>query len=249
MVGESERANHVSWGCDFHTSTEMYAKRFSGKAGEMILNRQSELLGLFLGNLEGKKVLDVGAGHGQTAEVVLSKGGHLTAYGSSEENFYQLRKTIKEKGYNVEFKVGPLYELPFEGKSFDVVISLRMISHVPDWTLFLKELCRIAKHSVIVDFAPGSSLKFFSLLLKGKMEVASRRFTTQSIEEIKSAAEESGFILRDYERQFIIPMVIHRMVKSTLLLPIEQAAQKFHLTHFIGGPVLAVFDRRQKLGK
>ena len=239
----------MSWECDYHTSTELYARRFSGKAGEMILCRQNELLSLFLRDIEGKKVLDIGAGHGQTVEVVFSKGGHLTAYGSSEDNFHQLRKLIKElpipedKGYRVEFGVGKLYELPFEEKSFDVVISLRMISHVPDWTIFLKELCRVARDSVIIDFAPRSILTSFSFILKGKMEVASRRFTTQNLNEIKSAAEESGFILRNYERQFMIPVVIHRMLKSRLFLPLERIARKLRITRFLGGPVIAVFDR------
>ncbi len=246
MVRGLKSSCHLSWECDFHTSTEMYAKRFDGKAGEMILNRQSGLLFSFLGNIEGKKVLDVGAGHGQSAEVVLSKGGHLTAYGSGENSFYQLNKIIREKGYSVKFKVGKLYKLPFEEKAFDVAISLRMISHLPDWTVFLKELCRVAKESVIVDFAPGSSLKLFSFFLKKRTEVASRQFTTQSVDEIRRVAAGSGFISRNFERQFIIPLCFHRMLKGTLLLPLERMAQKFHLTRFVGGPVLAVFDRMEE---
>ncbi len=244
----SEKLYHLSWECDFHTSTGLYAKRFSGSAGKMILGRQNDLLGRFLGNLSGRRVLDVGAGHGQTVEAVISEGGRFTAYGSSEDSFSQLKKVLEIRGYEtgaVSLETGRLDKLPFEDGYFDIVISLRLISHVPDWTVFLRELCRIAGSSVIIDFAPGSSdfLKPLSSFLKSKIEVASREFTTQNVDEVKRAALGCGFALRDYEREFAIPMVIHRAVGRNLLLPVERMAQKFRITKFMGGPVIAVFDR------
>ncbi len=241
-------SNHLSWTCDFHTSTELYAGRFAGRAGEIILKRQSELLERFMGDIKGKKILDVGAGHGQSAETVCSRGGELTAYGSSEGSFSQLRKAIKEKGYNIKSVVGGLDKLPFENESFDVVISLRIISHVPDWVSFLGELCRVAKDSVIFDFAPQNPgfLKMLSFFLKSRTETASREFTTQGISEIRDAADKNSFVLRDYERQFIIPIVIHRMLKGACLLPVERFARAAHLTRFIGGPVLAQLKRERR---
>ena len=244
----AEKSYHLSWECDFHTSTGLYAKRFSGSAGKMILSRQNDLLGMFLGNLSGCRVLDVGAGHGQTVEAVISKGGSFTAYGSSENSFSQLKKVLKIGRYEtgaVSLETGRLDKLPFEDRYFDIVISLRLISHVPDWTVFLRELCRVAGNSVIIDFAPGSSnfLKQFSSFLKSKIEVASREFTTQNMDEVKKIALECGFALRDYEREFAIPIVIHRAAGRNLLLPVERMAQKFRITKFMGGPVIAVFDR------
>ena len=216
----------------------------------MILSRQNDLLGRFLGNLGGCRVLDVGAGHGQTVEAVISEGGSLTAYGSSENSFSQLKKVLEIKGYEtgagaVSLETGRLDNLPFEDRYFDIVISLRLISHVPDWTVFLRELCRVAGSSVIIDFAPGSSnfLKPLSSFLKSKIEAASREFTTQNMDEVKKIALECGFALRDYEREFAIPMVIHRAMGRNLLLPVERMAQKFRITKFMGGPVIAVFDR------
>lgn len=236
-----------SWACDFHTSTALYAKRFTGNAGEMVLSRQSELLERFLGDIRGRRVLDVGAGHGQSVEPVLLKGGELTAYGSSEDSFSQLKKIVREKGYNVEPAVGRLDKLPFEAESFDVVVSLRTISHVPDWVCFLRELCRVAGDSVIFDFAPGGRgfLRRVSFLLKKKTEVALREWTAQTLSEIRDVAGGCGFVLRDYERQFVIPVVIHRMIRGRYLIPVERIARRLRLTRFIGGPVLARLERER----
>lgn len=239
---------HLSWQCDFHASTEEYAKRFSSKAGEMIFERQDELLSKLLGDVYGKNMLDVGGGHGQTANLILRSGGKLTAYGSGENNFFQLKKVIKEENlqdYPLKFKVGRLDKLGFKNRDFDVVISLRLISHVPDWTIFLKELCRVAKRSVIIDFAPATMhfLNPISYTFKNKVETASREFTTQHIYEIEKIGRSCGFRLRDYHRQFVIPLVIHRLVGNKTLLPVEKIMRKIGISRFMGGPVIAVMDR------
>ncbi len=142
-------------------------------------------------------------------------------------------------------KCGSLAKLPFKDMSFDAVISFRIVSHVPDWELFLGELCRVSRNRVIIDFAPGAcrALKKMLFLIKGRFETASREFTTQSVIEITRAAASAGFCVKAVEREFIMPMVLHRLSRG-MLLGVEKAAVRLGLTRFFGGPAVALLERK-----
>jgi ubiquinone/menaquinone biosynthesis C-methylase UbiE len=240
---------HLSWDCDFHTSTREYSRRFRGKPGAFMLNRQGEVLAGLLGNLSGKRVLEAGAGHGQNVKTVLSLGADYTAYVSSLDCAGMLKEKLKELSFDpyTVIKYGPLNKIPFPDASFDAVISFRIVSHVPDWRLFLSELCRVSKKHVVIDFAPEAPrlLKKTLSLIKGRFETASRDFSTQSAAEIAQAASRSGFFLKAVEREFILPMVAHR-ISGGVFFPLEKAAVKMKLTRFAGGPAAALLERSKE---
>ena len=246
---EKKDKYHLSWDCDCHTSGPEYAQRFSGRTGEFFLARQDEVLGEFLDDISGKRVLDAGGGHGQNAGRILSAGGKYTALASSPGCDRMLRRKLS--GLNVEphdvIEYGRLDRLPFPDRSFDAVVSFRIISHVPDWRLFLGELCRVSDNKVIIDFAPAAcrlSRKVF-FLIKGRFETASREFTTQSAAEISREAGRCGFRVKEVQRQFILPMVMHRMAGSGALFGVERAAVRLGLTRFAGGPAVALLERKR----
>ncbi len=206
-----------------------------------------------MGDIAGKTVLDVGAGHGQNVRAVAGSGAVYTAYASSEQCFGALRKAVESSGMKeseINYQWGELHRLPFPDRSFDAVVSFRIISHVPDWRLFLMELCRVSAGRVIIDFAPGASCFFIKLLslLKGRVEPASREFTTQRLKEIEKVAERAGFKGCGSEGEFVLPMVFHRMSRG-LFFPVERAASGLKITRFAGGPVIAAFERKGGGGK
>lgn len=240
---------HLSWDCDRHTSGAGYAERFCGETGKFMLERQNEVLAGFLGDLRGKRLLDAGGGHGQNAGAVLSAGGEYTALASSPEAEGMLRERLAELSVEPSDAVeyGGLEKFPFPDRFFDVAVSFRIISHVPDWRLFLRELCRVAADSVVIDFAPSSSpfLEKAAFLVKGRLEKASRDFTTQRVDEIASAARECGFCLKAVERQFILPMLVHRLAGGGAFFCLERAAVKLGVTRFFGGPAVALLKRKK----
>ena len=213
-----------------------------------MLGRQNDVLCRFLGDLRGRKVLDAGGGHGQNAESVLSGGGEYTALASSPDCDGMLRKKLAELSADPSdaIKYGGLWKFPFPDRSFDMAVSFRIISHVPDWRLFLGELCRVASDRVVIDFAPAArpALEKAAFLIKGRFEKASRDFTTQSAPEIAAAAGGSGFYLEALDRQFILPMVAHRLAGGAFF-GMERAGARLGLTRFLGGPAVALLKRKE----
>jgi len=232
--------NHLSWHCDEHTSSELYRQRFKGKIGNLIIKRQNELLLSFLGDIRGKSILDVGAGHGQLAEALLNAGAEVTAYGSSRGALEKLMPLPLRSG------TGPLYPLPFGDREFDIVVSFRTFPHVPDWRLFLGELCRVAAEKVSFDCVTKDIMSFFKPLLyriKMKKEPGTRDYTLQKKADIRNAAHESGFRWESSEGQFLLPLVAHRIVKRPILMPIEYLARMAGVTRRYGGPVVVLLER------
>jgi ubiquinone/menaquinone biosynthesis C-methylase UbiE len=232
--------DHLSWYCDEHTSSELYSQRFKGPIGNLIITRQNEVLISFLGDIRGKSVLDVGAGHGQLAGALLNAGAEVTAYGSSEGSLKKLAPL------HVRSKTGSLYPLPFRDREFDIVVSFRTFPHVPDWKLFLGELCRVSGEKVSFDFVTKDIMNFFKPLLyrlKMKKEPGTRDYTLQKKADILNAAREYGFYWESSEGQFLVPLVAHRILKRPVLMPIEYLARASRITKLYGGPVIAVLRR------
>jgi len=234
--------NHLSWYCDQHTSSELYSRRFRGGAGARILKRQNTLLLSLLGNVAGKTVLDVGAGHGQLSADLLRAGARVTAYGSSPDSL------AKIASLDIARVTGPLYPLPFGNQEFDIVVSFRTLSHVPDWRTFLSELCRVAKGKVAFDFVAGGAANLLKPLIyrvKLKREPGTRDYTMQNRGEVRVEAHKSGFEVKASEGQFLLPLVFHRTLKTPLLMPVEYLARATRLTKLFGGPIIMVLERRR----
>lgn len=231
--------NHLSWLCDAHTASDLYRRRFAGAVGGLIIARQNGLILSLLGGVEGKTVLDVGAGHAQLTPALLEAGARVTAYGSSGGALARLAPL------GIPLVSGPLAPLPFPDRSFDVVVSVRSFPHVPDWRRFLSELCRVAREAVAFDFVSrdlAGLLKPLAYRLKMKHEPGTRDYAMQGRRDMMREARLRGFRWRGAEGQFILPLVVHRKA-GPALMPVERLARALRLTPRFGGPVVAVIER------
>lgn len=96
---------------------------------------------------EGKRVLDGGCGSGRLA-FVLEKLGASEVVGIDVSAFaIETAERYREHlGVDaVSFMKGSLLELPFEADSFDVVFSMGVLHHTPDWKKGLAELVRVLR--------------------------------------------------------------------------------------------------------
>jgi arsenite methyltransferase len=101
-----------------------------------------------LGSLEsGEVVLDVGSGAGTDSLVaaqMVAPGGRVTGVDMTPEMLAKARAAAVEMGAtNVEFVEGEAERLPFEGESFDVVISNGVIDLAPDKDAVFSEVRRV----------------------------------------------------------------------------------------------------------
>lgn len=93
-------------------------------------------------NYEGKRILDVGCGDGALTYLISKNGGYVTGVDLSEEAINFAKEKTKQCG-NIKFIKASAYDLPFESKSFDYVISSDAIEHLRDPEKMLSEMKRV----------------------------------------------------------------------------------------------------------
>lgn len=230
---------------DIETSSDEYARRFGGPAGKWMLSVQEKLTLKLMASTPQTPVLDVGGGHGQLAIPLCREGYPVTVLGSHESCRHRIRE-IAESG-SCTFVVGNVIDLPFEDQSFDTVIAFRMLTHCSQWPVLIRELCRVARRSVIVDYPTGQSLNAVAPMLFGakkKIETDTRVWRLFKHREVRDEFGRHGFDFRRQQKQFFLPMVLHRMLKNRALSAgLEGICRYIGLTPIWGSPVIAHFQR------
>lgn len=247
MSESSEKHYSYSFYADPANAQTFDRRRFSGPIGEMLAGTQGRVLANFVGRINGRPILDVGAGTGRAA-LLLSRGGaHVTAIDASEEMLAVARKRAAEEGAKIRFLVGDAHSLDFADRSFDVAVSLRVLMHTPEWQVCVAELCRVADRLVIVDYPSRHSVAFFQSMWRRAIHAVGARtepYRVFSHAEISKAFASHGFRIRSVHRQFVLPIGFHKLLGSRrLTVAIEDFLDRAGLLKTFGSPVTLVAER------
>lgn len=133
-----------------------------------------------LGDLAGRRVLDLGCGRGRWSAEFASRGARVTGVDWSAEALEHARRRVP----GAEFHAMPVTRLEFPAASFDVVNSVTVIQHLPyeEHEKVLGEAARV--------LAPGG---LFSLLELIAPQPGQHVFPRQP-EEWVALAWQAGFI-------------------------------------------------------
>ena len=233
---------------DIETASEAYTRRFAGRVGARFLEIQrTHVLTMLSALPAGSTVCDVGGGHGQVAPALADRGFRVTVTGSEASCARGL-----PRGTSFRFAASSLYELPFPDGAFDVALSIRVIGHLERWPAFVGELCRIAKRSVVLDFASARSLNYFATSffgLKRRIEGDTRTFTVFDPSRLRDVFAARGFRIAAERPQYVLPMAVYRLLGSVRLLEaVERPAARLGLTARFGSPLLVRADRLAEAG-
>lgn len=232
---------------DIHSSSPSYAQRFSSGAGRWFLDIQNQATTALLDDRIFDSVLDVGGAHCQNLQFLLRDYREVTVIGSDNVFPDLLRPFIEEK--RVTFKSAPLTQTGLAERSFDLVLSYRILTHMQDWKLFVAELCRLAKHTVMIDFPVRAGVNIFSekfFFIKKVIEGNTRPYTLFQEEEVCREFQNCGFVLHSRRAQFFWPMAMHRLHGSARFGKLlEGLPAAIGLTKRLGSPVIARFDRQE----
>lgn len=232
---------------DIETSSADYASRFAGKAGAHLLSVQAAALASVLNDCAPGTALDVGGGHGQLVDPLRAMGWAVTVLGSDPACERNLRELHGKRDCN--FVRGDLLALPFADRSFDLVVSVRLVSHVEAWEKLLAQMCRVARKWVVIDYPSTAGLNALTPLLFGLkkgFEGNTRTYRSFSRREIDGAFSSHGFRFGSVRKQFFMPMVAHRALKSAAPLRFAEAVSRgLGLTALGGSPVMLRADREQ----
>jgi SAM-dependent methyltransferase len=232
---------------DLETSSDGYAGRFRGPVGQWFLEVQARTTLEILADLPaGSSVLDVGGGHAQIAPHLVRAGHIVTIIGSSEPCGARLAERMGGSPY--QFEIGNLRALPYRSRTFTAVTCFRLLPHSVDWRRLVSEVCRVADRSVVVDYPSIRSINQFAdrlFAVKRRVERNTRPFELFDPAEISREFDRQGFDVRAARPQFLLPMVLYRMLRSPRVGRIaEQAGRWLGLTRRFGSPVIVRADRR-----
>jgi hypothetical protein len=145
------------------------------------------------------------------------------------------------------FVAGDLLNLPFRDRSFDFVVSFRLLPHLERWKLLIEELARVARFAVIVDFPTVWSVNIFSPLLfrlKKRIERNTRPYTLFTSGSVRKVFHRSGYCNFATKGQFLFPMALHRWTGlNRVLVAAERVSRDRGVTDRIGSPVILLAMR------
>ncbi len=232
---------------DIHTSSDEYAARFSGAAGEWMLGVQEKIVRRMMRGFDGASVLDVGGGHGQLAIPLCREGWRVTVLGSDESCRHRIQSVV-DSG-QCAFAVGDVIALPFPDKSFDLVLCFRLLTHCGRWPELVRELCRVSRLGVVVDYPTGQSLNAVAPALFGakkKFEKNTRLWALFRHRQVIAEFAKNGFAPTATKKQFFLPMVLHRMLNiRALSTALEGVCRALGLTRLWGSPVIVRMEPKE----
>jgi ubiquinone/menaquinone biosynthesis C-methylase UbiE len=225
---------------DVVTASANYATRFAGPVGQFFLSTQTHALLSFLPAGESLSILDVGGGHGQAAGPLLSAGHKVTIQGSDPACRARIEDLLALP--EASFVESSPIDLPFPDKSFDWVVCLRLLTHCPDPAGLIKELTRVARKGVIIDYPNTQSVNAIGPLFfrwKRKLEKNTRQWSQFSHAEVRFHFESAGFKAAHKFNQFFFPMALHRLHRSAgFAKGLEGFARVLGLSALLGNPTL-----------
>lgn len=247
MKGQAREHYSYSTYADPGTADRFDDRRFGGPIGELIASEQARVLVNFVGRIDGRTILDVGTGTGRAALFLARGGARVTGVDASEEMLRVARARAAQESASVRFLTGDAHHLEFPDRAFDVVVCLRVVMHSPEWQTVVAELCRAADQLVILDYPSKRSVarvQSFVRRILHAVSVKTEPYRVFSDREIEGTLASAGFRVRSVHRQFVLPIALHKLVRSRrVTLATERALDRLGLLRVFGSPVTVVAER------
>jgi ubiquinone/menaquinone biosynthesis C-methylase UbiE len=234
---------------DVETASPNYASRFTGPVGRFFLDVQRRhvmhLLGAPPG--EGLRILEVGGGHAQLTPALLEAGHEVWVQGSAAACREPLEPLLEAHPDRLHFVAASLFDLPFDDGAFDAVVAVRLLAHVDRHEALLREMARVSRRTIVVDFPPLISANLLEPVLfhlKRRLEGNTRPFFSYRARDLQAPLRAAGFTRFKTSKQFFLPMVVHRKAEAPRLSSrLEEACRRLGLTRLLGAPALLAAER------
>lgn len=118
--------------------------------------------------LVGRTVLDIGCGGGLICEPMARLGATVTGIDPAEANIGAARRHAQSQGLTIDYRPVRVEDLAAEGRTFDAVLCLEVVEHVPDVAAFLR-LCAGLVHpgGILIASTINRTLKAYALAIVG----------------------------------------------------------------------------------
>ena len=169
----------------------------------MLIER--EWLDKFCSAFTGARVLDLGCGGGLVCEPLARLGARVTGIDPGAEAIAAARAHSEAGGLEIAYEIAMAEELVARGESYDAVLLLEVVEHVPDVPAFLKAIAPLMKPDGLMILSTlNRTLKAYALAIVGAEYILRwlpigthrwDRFVTP--EELRLALRGAGLKLTD----------------------------------------------------
>jgi 2-polyprenyl-6-hydroxyphenyl methylase / 3-demethylubiquinone-9 3-methyltransferase len=116
--------------------------------------------------LKGLSILDIGCGGGLVSEPMSRMGAIVTGIDPGEENIAAARAHAEPQGLSINYRTAMAEDLASEGLTFDAVVCLEVVEHVPDVGAFLKTCTSLVRPGgMIVLSTINRNIKSYALAI------------------------------------------------------------------------------------
>ncbi len=175
-----ERVFHDHWAEDINLDEVMVEESFeacTAPENRFIINR--------LGDIRGKRLLDVGCGAGEAAVYFAKKGAEVTATDISERMLDVAQKLAKRHNVNINTKISSSDHINFPDETFDIVYAANLLHHV-DIEPTLREVSRILKRGgIFASWDPIAHNPIINVYRRMATEVRTRDEHPIRMEQLK----------------------------------------------------------------
>ncbi len=151
--------------------------------------------------LQGLAVLDIGCGGGLVSEPLARLGARVTGVDPTGESIAVARRHAQAQGLDIDYRAARAEELVAANETFDAVVCLEVVEHVPDVAAFLQMIAALVRPGgMLVASTLNRTWKSYALAIVAAEYVLGwlprgthdwQRFVTP--EELERHLEAAGF--------------------------------------------------------
>jgi len=118
--------------------------------------------------LAGLSILDVGCGGGLVSEPLARLGASVTGIDPTTDAIAVAREHASGQGLTIDYRTATVEDLQAEGRSFDAVVCMEVIEHVPDQASFVRSLGALVRPGgMIIMSTLNRTWKGYALAIVG----------------------------------------------------------------------------------
>ncbi|HEY0003161.1 MAG TPA: class I SAM-dependent methyltransferase [Pyrinomonadaceae bacterium] len=163
---ERERSFHDEWASSIDVEEIPVRDYF-----EVCTAPENRFILKHLGDVKGKRLLDLGCGAGENSVYFAEQGAECTASDFSPGMVEVALKLAERHGVRIEGRVINAMKIDFPDNTFDIVYAANLLHHLPDPQVALREIHRVLR--------PGGKACFWDPLRHNPVIDIYRRMATE----------------------------------------------------------------------
>ena len=174
---------------------------------------------LALGDVRGKRILEVGAGSGRDSIELARQGAKVTVIDYVPSSLTVVAKNAAKAGVRIELVCGDGTRMPFPDDTFDVVFHQGLMEHFRDPRPLLNDNRRVLKPGahVVIDVPQ----RWHIYTVGKKVMISMNRWfagweTEYSIRELRTLVERQGFEVTATFGDWMVPGFFYRAFRYSL---------------------------------